>query len=105
MYVTDAVAAAVLLAENMETGYLPVKVSSGERLMVSRIAQLVCEGLDLKDVRLDFTGSERGWKGDVVETDLDVTRLRSFGWSPSVSIEDGIALYLDWLVEFFGPVR
>ncbi len=104
MYVTDAVRAAVLLADRMEIGHLPVNVSSGERLRVSRIAEIVCDGLGARNARIEFTGSERGWKGDVVETDLDVTLLRSFGWTPSISIEHGIALYLDWLVESFGPV-
>lgn len=104
MYVTDTVEAVLVLAKNLKPGHLPVNVSSGERLMVSRIAELVCSGLDLHDVKIEYTGSERGWAGDVVVTNLDIARLKSFGWKPRVSLEDGVKLYIDWLIKMFGAI-
>lgn len=104
MYVADTVEAAVLLEEKMKPGHQPVNVSSGERLTASRIAELVCEGLNVPDAQIEYTGSKRGWTGDVMATDLDITRLKSFGWQPSVSLETGIRHYLDWLIETYGPV-
>jgi UDP-glucose 4-epimerase len=104
MHVSDAVGAAIILSEHMKTGHLAVNVSSGERLTVSRIAELVCEGLGVPDARIEYTGSERGWTGDVVITDLDITVLKSVGWTPKIGLEDGVEHYLEWLVERFGPV-
>jgi UDP-glucose 4-epimerase len=104
MHVSDAIEAALILSEQLNSGHLAVNVSSGERLTVSRIAELVCEGLGVPEARIEYTGSKRGWTGDVVITDLDITLLKSLGWTPKFRLEDGVRLYLEWLVETFGPV-
>jgi len=105
MYVTDTVEAALVLANKLKPGHLPVNISSGERLTVTRIAELICEGLNVPEARIEYTGSKRGWAGDVVITDLDLNLLRSFGWEPKIRLEDGVKLYLDWLVDIYGPIR
>lgn len=105
MYVTDTVEAASVLAKKMKQGHLPVNISSGERLTVTRIAELVCTGLNLSDAKIEYTGSKRGWAGDVLVTDLDIEILRSFGWKPRVKLKDGVQLYIDWLVENFGAIK
>jgi UDP-glucose 4-epimerase len=102
MYVTDTAEAAALLSKKMKQGHMPVNASSGERLTVSRIAELVCEGLGLTDAKIEYSGSRRGWAGDVVMTDLDITRLCSFGWTPKVKLEDGVKRYIQWLVGTYG---
>jgi len=104
MYVTDTVEAAVVLASKLKQGHLPVNVSSGERLLVSRIAELIIEGLNVPDAKIEYTGSKRGWAGDVVVTDLDINLLKSFGWSPKVNLEDGVKLYIDWLIQMWGDI-
>ena len=104
MCVLDVVEAALILSEHMRDGHLAVNVSSGERLTVSRIAELVCAGLGVSDARIDYTGSERGWAGDVVITDLDITVLKSAGWNPKITLEECVKYYLEWIVKTFGPV-
>jgi UDP-glucose 4-epimerase len=104
-YVTDTAEAAAVLARNMKQGHQPVNISSGERLTVTRIAELVCNGLHLPKAKIEYTGSKRGWAGDVIITDLDIKLLKSFGWKPKVKITDGIGQYLDWLVETHGSVK
>lgn len=105
MYVTDAINATITLAENMSSGYTPVNVGSGERLKVREIAELVAEELTEKDVEIHYTGSERGWSGDVLLTDLDVGLLRKAGWKQEVSLKQGVKLYLHWLAESFGTIK
>lgn len=105
MYVTDTIEATLVLAKNLKPGHLPVNVSSGERLTVSRIAELICEGVGVPEAKIEYTGSERGWAGDVIVTDLDITRLKSFGWSSKISLIDGVKLYIDWLVEIYGSIK
>ena len=104
MYVTDTVDAALILESKLEKGHLPVNVSSGERLTVSRIAELVCLGLNLPDAKIEYTESERGWAGDVLITDLDIELLRSYGWEPKIRLEEGVCNYLDWLVDIYGSI-
>lgn len=105
MYISDTVEAAVLLANRMRKGHLPFNVSSGERLAVSRITELVCRGLGVPEAKIHYTGSKRGWAGDVVVTDLEIYRLRSLGWKPKISLEKGVQYYLQWLLDTYGPIK
>jgi len=105
MYVIDTVEAALVLANNLKPGHLPVNISSGERLTVTRIAELICESLDVPDAKIAYTNSKRGWAGDVVITDLDISLLGSLGWEPKIALEDGIKIYIDWLVENYGSIK
>jgi UDP-glucose 4-epimerase len=99
LYVSDAVEAAMVLSDRMKDGFLPVNVSSGERLSVSRIAEIVRDQLGIRTARIEYTGSERGWPGDVRTTDIDISVLKSFGWKPKVRIEEGVRLCVKWLAE------
>lgn len=105
MYVSNTAEASLILANKMEKGFIPINVSSGERLKVSRIAELVIKSLELDDTSIEYTGSKRGWTGDVAFTDLDIDLLRSYGWKPRVSLEEGVRLYINWLVDEFGPIN
>ena len=46
---------------------------------------------------LTFTGGERGWVGDSPFIFLSCARLRSLGWAPKFSIEQGILRTVDYL--------
>jgi UDP-glucose 4-epimerase len=102
--VDDAVDAAVILADKLPSGFTPVNVSSGERMQVRRIAEIVVDELHLPDVHIRYSEDERGWVGDVRKTDLDIGRLKSYGWSAKTSTEDAIRMMVQWLVQEFGPI-
>ena len=105
MYVSDTVDVTMLLAEKIPDGYQPVNVGSGERLKVARIAELVRESAGVPEATIDYTGSERGWAGDVVITDIDISLLKSYGWEPEVPLEQGVREYIQWLKDRFGAVE
>jgi UDP-glucose 4-epimerase len=44
-----------------------------------------------------YTGGERGWIGDSPFIFLDCARMRRLGWTPKVSIQEGIVKTLDYL--------
>lgn len=46
---------------------------------------------------LDYTGGERGWIGDNPFIFLDATRMRALGWTPRLTIREGIIRTLDYL--------
>lgn len=100
MEVSDTIEAISLLTPLIKTGFLPINLSSGESLTVSRIAQILCEELSFPLTKIKFTGTERGWAGDVLVTDLDISRLKSFGWKPKKSIEESVRNYIRWIVKF-----
>jgi UDP-glucose 4-epimerase len=58
----------------------------------------ICEHLGLEP-KLEFTGGDRGWVGDNPFIFLDTTKIRETGWSPKLTIREGILRTLSWLRE------
>jgi UDP-glucose 4-epimerase len=46
---------------------------------------------------LSYTGGERGWIGDNPFIFLDTQRIRALGWTPKLSIEQGVAKTVEYL--------
>ncbi|TFF91966.1 NAD-dependent epimerase/dehydratase family protein, partial [Candidatus Thorarchaeota archaeon] len=67
--VKDATLAASLLFKRRLSGFLAVNVSSGSRLKVSQIAEIVIDELGMDRAEIEYTGTERGWRGDITRTD------------------------------------
>jgi len=59
-------------------------------ISVDRVAELVIEEMGLENVKLNYTGGTRGWKGDLPTTFLDTSRIRSLGWSPGMDSEEAV---------------
>jgi len=59
-------------------------------LPVTDVAAIVVQEMGLRDVSWQFTGGERGWVGDSPLVHLDTAAIRSLGWRPTISIEEGI---------------
>lgn len=84
VYVDDVIEA-MLVASGTDEPFGAYNVATGDYVTVTEIAELAVEivGLDPKTVRFDYTGGDRGWKGDVPVVRLSVERIRALGWSPT----------------------
>ena len=82
LHVSDVVTA-VLLANRLCTKQFETfNVATGDYLTVAAIAELVIECLELPvRPRLEYSGGDRGWKGDVPIVRLNTDRIRSLGWN------------------------
>jgi UDP-glucose 4-epimerase len=60
-------------------------VATGDSITVTEIADLACGclGLSPEKVRHDYTGGDRGWKGDVPIIRLNINKIRTLGWAPT----------------------
>ncbi|MFB6079727.1 MAG: NAD-dependent epimerase/dehydratase family protein [Haloferacaceae archaeon] len=56
---------------------------------VTRIAEIVAEEFGA-DPRFEYTGGDRGWRGDVPRMRLSIEKLAAAGWEPSASSEDAV---------------
>ncbi|MFN0164947.1 MAG: NAD-dependent epimerase/dehydratase family protein [Bryobacteraceae bacterium] len=83
IHIVDVIEA-VLLAERRSPGRFAVyNVATGDYIRVSEIAWLAVEsaGLDRSMVEFEYTGGDRGWKGDVPIVRLNTDRIRRLGWT------------------------
>lgn len=96
LHVYDAIDATLLLVNYiLERGsqYEIFNVGNVDWITVLEIANIVVEEMGLKNVRYVFrpaTPNGRGWRGDVKFMLLDVSKLQSLGWKPSMSSREAV---------------
>jgi UDP-glucose 4-epimerase len=83
IYVEDVIRAVLIAAERETEIYNVYNVATGDYITVTEIADIAvrCMGLDPASVRFEYTGGDRGWKGDVPVVRLNSDRIRALGWS------------------------
>lgn len=82
IYVEDILEAVFLTGEKSTARFDVFNVATGDYITVREIADLAVEvcGLKSGSVRYEFTGGDRGWKGDVPVVRFDCTKVQSLGW-------------------------
>jgi UDP-glucose 4-epimerase len=84
---------AVLTAHRKATQPFQVyNVATGDYITVSEIARLAAEvvGLPPDRIKLEFTGGDRGWKGDVPIVRLNTDRIQQLGWTCSRTSKEAL---------------
>jgi len=82
IHVDDVVRAVLAAHAGTTAPFAAYNVATGDYITVREIAELAveCVGLAPGSVRFDYTGGDRGWKGDVPVVRLDTRRIRALGW-------------------------
>jgi UDP-glucose 4-epimerase len=80
IHVEDVVAAMLTLTDQGWAGFDVFNAGTGEHVTVTEIAALVGERMGIDDVRHEYTGGSRGWKGDVPVVRFRSDKLRARGW-------------------------
>lgn len=95
----DVVAAMLHLQRRQSEGYQYFNVASQDHLTVRQIADLIIEEMALKNVKLTFTGGNRGWRADVPVYSLDTSKVRATGWSNEMSSRQAVTAAVRSLIE------
>lgn len=93
-FVEDIARANLLAATTDQLDGLPVNVGSGRATSVRELAHIIAAQLNIPIEPL-ARGEFR--PGEIRSLISDITRIGSIGYSPSVTIEQGIARYIDWI--------
>ena len=82
IHVNDVVSAVLLAAEKSSGKFGAYNVATGDYITVTEIAELAveCAGFKPGSVEFEYTGGNRGWKGDVPVVRLNTDRIRALGW-------------------------
>jgi UDP-glucose 4-epimerase len=94
----DDVVSAVLLAPTVTSDlHTAFNVATGDYITVTEIAELAIDvlGLERSSVKLDYTGGDRGWKGDVPVMRLNTNKVRSLGWANARSTREALRASLE----------
>ncbi len=93
VYVEDVVEAVLMAYRKAEQPFTTYNVATGDYITVAEIARIAvdCLGLKLDEVAFEYTGGNRGWKGDVPVVRMNTKKIRSLGWLRRSSSRDALA--------------
>ncbi len=91
IYVLDLVEAIMKLTREFKPGEVVYNISvNSAGTTVTHIAEMVIEELGFKDVKFNYTGGDRGWKGDVPRFRYDISKVLSTGWFPKYTSDEAV---------------
>jgi UDP-glucose 4-epimerase len=93
LHVKDCIDAILLGLDKSSAQVEIFNVGSEDQVDVKTVAQIVIEEMGLEGVKLVFTGGVdggRGWKGDVKNMLLDITKLKTLGWKPRLNSRQAV---------------
>jgi UDP-glucose 4-epimerase len=95
IHVRDVCDAMLLLERTGWQGFDVFNVGTDDYITVREIADLVVERLGLENVRYEFTGGSRGWKGDVPIVRFETQKIRGLGWSNAMNSREALLDSID----------
>lgn len=95
IHVSNGVTGIFTCAEKSKNKVEIFNLGSQDKVEVISIAKIVCKNMNLEKTKIVTTGGVdggRGWVGDIKYAYLDISKLKSLGWSPNISSAESVAL-------------
>jgi len=100
LHTTDLAEACVFLLENYDAPDL-VNIGCGEDVTIRELAETVCDVLGF-DGTLEFDTTKPDGTPRKL---LDISKIKSLGWSPRIPLREGIADAYRWFCENYSEAR
>ncbi len=97
--VRDGVEGVLSISSKNKENSAVYNLGHDESINVIDLARVVCDEMNLKGTKLEFTGGVRGWVGDSPMVRLDTNKAKNLGWSPKISIDDSIRNTVRYLLK------
>lgn len=97
LYVKDCMEAILTVVRNAKEKVNIYNLGTDEYVEVNDSVRFICGKLGVKP-EFTYAGGERGWIGDNPFIYLDTKKVRSLGWTPKATIEDGVVKTVEYLM-------
>jgi len=100
MHVSDCVDSMIFVHEKFKKTDI-INLGNDETTSVKTIADDVVKGMNLKNVKYNFTGGidGRGWKGDIKITYLAIDKLKKLGWKSRYTSDESVEVAVKETIE------
>jgi len=95
-YVSDTVQALLLLGQRGQPAEA-YNVAGGNPTRIADLVPVLVAAMGLRNVPVTYTGTS--WRGDIPVMVGDIRKLKNLGFTPRISLEQGIVALVRWLSE------
>jgi UDP-glucose 4-epimerase len=96
IYVDDLVEAIHLVIKNAEFNKTSINVASGKSVSIAEAAKVLIQHYN---PRLEISFNNEQKAGDPLHWEADISKLKSFGFEPKFSMQEGLQQYVSWFIE------
>ncbi|MCX6818605.1 MAG: NAD-dependent epimerase/dehydratase family protein [Candidatus Aenigmarchaeota archaeon] len=79
-----------------------LNLSAGDNVSVNEIASMIIAEMGPKNVKIKYTGGDRGWLGDVPVTLLSAEKIKKLGWVAKYNSKGAVELAIRNTVNNYG---
>ena len=80
-------------------GHKVFNLSTKDFITVNEILDLVLKSCNIKGIIKNYTGGDRGWKGDVPIVRINDQKFRKLGWKNKFSSKNSVIKTILFLIE------
>lgn len=99
IHIDDCLEAILLTLEKSNEIINVFNLGTGTTTSVNKIAKMIIERMELKNVNLEYTGGESGWPGDAPKVHYDITKIKKIGWNPKLVSDEAVELAITQVLE------
>lgn len=96
LYVHDCIDAMLLAIREADESVNIFNLGTDSDCEVNDSIAWICAALGITP-RIEYGGGDRGWVGDNPVIRLDTKKIRALGWSPKLTIREGVLATLEYL--------
>ena len=88
IHISDVIDGIFFSLNNLQDKVEVFNLGSEDSVKIMDVAKIVCKNMGLNEIKINLTGGVddgRGWKGDIKNAHLDITKLKNSGWIPKLS--------------------
>lgn len=99
IYIDDIVDALRTVEKTSLHDYNYFNVATLDHITVTEIADITARIMNLQNIEYQYTGGDRGWKGDVPIVRLDSQKIRRLGWANKYTSVQAIEMSIQAMYE------
>ena len=90
IHVSDVIDAMLFVIKNSSDVVNIYNVATNDYITVNEIANIVISELGLPEVKFEYTGGNKGWKGDVPVVRFNLGKIQSLGWKSKYNSREAV---------------
>ncbi len=97
IYISDIIKIINLAISHSKFDGEVINVANGKQITIAEVADTVRK-VSGTNKQIKFNGEER--KGDPINWEADISVIKSWGYEPSIELEEGVKMYVQWIKEY-----